>query len=121
MQQIFQDFLTAISPALQTLLIALVTVLLGQATMWLNKHYENQKNQLAQGEQYLLDFFVSRAVRTVEQLYFDKPSQEKLSAAIDIVQSGLTQYGVNIDLGLIKSAIEAAVFSGNFESNLSKG
>lgn len=110
MEQFFRDFAEAISPALQTLIVALVTALLGQASAWMAKQYQLQKSNLSQENQYLLDFFVIRAVKAVEQLYFDKPSEVKKAEAIAIVEKALAQYSINIDVDVISDAIEAAVF-----------
>ena len=114
--QILKDFAEAISPALQTLLVALVTALLGQASAWMVKQYQIKKVELSQENQYLLDFFVGRAIKTVEQLYFDQPSQEKKDLAIDIVEGLLAKYGFVIDVNVIADAVEAAVFSADFPS-----
>jgi len=114
--QFFKDFLEAITPALQTLIVALVTALLGQASAWMVKQYQLKKAELSYNEQYYLDFFAARAVKTVEQLYFDEESQEKKNSAISIVERALSKYGLNIDVDVIADAIEAAVFKQNLDS-----
>jgi LL-H family phage holin len=112
-EQIFKDFLEAISPALQTLIVTLVTVLLGQLSAYLNKKYQIAKAQLSSDQQYFLEFLVSRAVDTVEQLYKADPAQQKLNAAINIINEALTKAGIVIDERIIVAAIEAQVFTKN--------
>jgi len=55
MEQFFREFLEAISPALQALIVALVTVLLGQATVYVQKKYEQLKASVSSDKRYLLD------------------------------------------------------------------
>jgi len=110
MEQFFTDFLEAISPALQTLIISLVTLLLGQASVYVNKKYQELKGNVSADQAHLLDFIVERAVATVEQLYKDAPNEIKRANAIFIAEKALENYGIKIDLNVIEDAIEAAVF-----------
>lgn len=119
MEQAFTDFLTAISPALQALVITLATVLLGQINLYVQKKYEQIKASVASDQRYLLDFIVQRAVETVEQLYRGAEATRKKDEAIAIAQAALKNFGLNVDVDVIADAIEAAVF--NRKANLSQG
>jgi len=110
MEQLFKDFFSAISPALQTLLVALVTAFVGQSVAWLNKKYQIEKGKLSNEQQYTLEFLASRAVKAVEQYYFDAPNSEKKARAISIVERVLDGYGFTVDVDVIASAVEAQVF-----------
>ncbi len=113
MEQIFKDFLQAISPALQATIIALATLLLGQINLYAQKKYEQIKASVASDKRYLLDFIVLRAVETVEQLYKDEAITRKKDEAILITQAALKDFGVSVDVDVIADAIEAAVFAKN--------
>jgi len=108
MEQIFQNFLDAISPALQTLIAALVTLLLGQASLYVQRKYEALKANASSDQRYFLDFLVNRAVESVEQLYAD--NETKKEEAIKIVEAALKNYGLTVDVDVIADAIESAVF-----------
>lgn len=107
------DFLTEISPALQNLLLAAITLFVGGAVAWIQKQYGIAKGKLSQEQQYLLDFLAERAVQAVEQLYKDEPSQRKRDEAVAIVQQALAGYGIKIEVGVIIASIEAEVFNKN--------
>jgi len=121
MEQIFKEFLQAISPALQTLIVALVTLLLGQATFYVQKKYEELKASVSSDKRYLLDFLVIRAVQTVEQLYKESPNQEKKDTAIAIVEAALKDFGLSVDIDVIADAVEAGVFQHKETHSEAKG
>lgn len=108
MEQLFLDFAEAISPALQTLLQGVLTLLAAQAVAWLNEQYKLKKSQLSKENQYLLDLVSTHAVRAAEQLYDD--NQTKKEYAISIVEGTLLKSGVKLDIAQIVSAIESQVF-----------
>ena len=110
MEQFFREFLEAISPALQALIVALVTVLLGQATVYVQKKYEQLKASVSSDKRYLLDFLAQRAVETVEQLYKGFLPEEKKAAAVSIVEAALKDFGLSIDVDVVADAIEASLF-----------
>lgn len=111
MEQFFREFLEAISPALQALIVALVTVLLGQATVYVQKKYEQLKASVSSDKRYLLDFLAQRAVETVEQLYKEHLPEEKKTAAVLIVNAALKDFGLSIDAAVVADAIEACLFT----------
>ena len=110
MEQIFKDFLEAISPALQTLIVALFTVILGQITAYLNKQYGLAKAKLSAEQRDLLDFVALRTVQTVEQIYRSEDNFTKRTEALAMAKKTLESYGLNIDTVEIANAIEAQVF-----------
>jgi hypothetical protein len=117
-EQFFKDVLTAISPALQTLIVGLVTLILGQLSAYLHRKYAELKIAVSSDQRYFLDFVVSRAVDTVEQLYGTFGNSIKKTKAVEIAQAALKNYGVNVDLQVIEDAIEAALFG---KKEISKG
>lgn len=110
MEQLFTNFLEAISPALQELLVLLVGTLIAQLIAYVQKQYQLSKTKLSSEQRDFVDFVAYRAVQTVEQLYRDVPAQQKLIAAKNIVERNLAQYGIVIDGDVIISTIEAQVF-----------
>lgn len=117
MEQIFKDFLQAISPALQTLIVSLVTLLLGQAAFYLQKKYEELKTNVSSDKRYLLDFLVIRAIQTVEQFYKTETNQDKKDIAIGIVEAALKDFGLSVDIDVIADAVEAGVFQHKEQRN----
>jgi len=111
MEQFFLDFANAISPALQTLLQGIFALLAAQAVGWMKKQYDLKKSELSREQQYLLELVASHAVQAAEQMYDD--GYEKKREAIINVQKSLEQYGVKLDVGLIVTAVESAVFMKN--------
>jgi len=112
-EQIFKDFLTEISPALQTLIVALITLLLGQASVYLNKQRQILNAKLTADQRFLLDLLAERAVQVVEQVYGAQSNQGKLDVAKELVNSELSKVGIVLDLDAIENAIEAQVFKKN--------
>ena len=122
MEKFFLDFANAISPALQTLLQGIFTLLAAQAVAWMKKQYDLKKSELSREQQYLLELVASHAVQAAEQMYED--SYEKKKEAILNVQKSLEQYGVKLDVGLIITAVESAVFvknQGQIEVDVAQG
>lgn len=115
MEKLFTDFLQAISPALQTLIVTLVTLLLGQATLYVQKKYEQLKTSVSSDKRYLLDFLAIRAIEAVEQLYKEESPKDKKDAAVAMVEAALKDFGLNIDVDVIADAIEAGVFGKKIE------
>lgn len=113
MEAIFKDFLEAISPALQTLIVTLVTVLLGQLTLYLKTQYGLAKAKLSTEQQLLLDILAERAVQTVEQLYNSAPNVVKRDNAIEIIEATLEKAGLSVDANAVLEAVEAQVFKKN--------
>lgn len=108
MEQFFTDFLTAISPALQTLLQALVLALIAQAVQYVRAKYLEAKAILSSEQKYILEMVVSSAIRAAEQLYTD--SGAKRAYAIATAEKHLKAYGIVLDLEIIAAEIEAQVF-----------
>lgn len=111
MEQFFIDFAEAISPALQTLLEAVLTLLAAQASAWMYKQYQHQRAQLDTQQQYFLDFIVGQAVRAAEQLYKEKKGAEKKAYVFGIVEKELAARGIKLDIDVLDAKIEAAVFA----------
>lgn len=111
MEQLFKDFLEAISPALQALMLGLVTIILGQVSLYVKTKWNLVQKELSSEKRYFLNLVVSNAVDTVEQLYKTASNVEKKEAAIDIIEKTLSSYGVTMDFDLIANAIEAEIFS----------
>ena len=115
MEQFFIDFASAISPALQTLLEAVLTLIAAQVSAWLFKQYQNQRAQLDAQQQWAVDFVVTQAVRAAQQLYKDKQGKEKKAYAFSVAENELAKRGLAIDLDILNTKIEAAVYS-NFKA-----
>ena len=111
MEQLLQDFLATISPALQVLLQGVLVFLAGQVSIWLVKIYQTQKAKLGLEQQALLDIVVRKAVEAAEQIGIS--GEEKLTYAFDKVEKTLAGQGIVIDLDVIYSLIEAEVFNKN--------
>ena len=111
METIFKDFLEAISPALQTLLVTLVTVVVGQISLYINTKWSTAKVNLSNERRYLLELIARNAVETVEQVYNSSDNMVKKNQAIAIVENSLKEFGLNIDIDVIADVIEAEVFS----------
>jgi len=120
-EEFFRTFLTAVSPALQNLLVSVSVALIGLASAYVHKLYQTQKAKLSTDQQFFLDIAVNKAVTAVEQMYFSLPSEAKKENAVAIAESFLKQAGITVDLDVIEAAIESAVFQNNFPANLSKG
>lgn len=105
--QLLKDFAEAISPAFQVLVQAIFVGLAAQVSAWMYKTYQLKKSELSASNQYLLELVVSRAVSAAKQLYDD--NEQKKIYAISVVESQLVGIGLNIDLDVIVSAIEAEV------------
>ena len=107
---IFKDFLEAISPALQALLVGLVNLLLVQASLFVSAKINAAKVGLSADKQYILELVVENAVTTVEQIYYSADNMTKKNEAIAIAENALKQYNLKIDLDVIADLIEAKVF-----------
>jgi hypothetical protein len=106
--QFLTDFFVAISPALQTLLQAVVVALAGVITAWVTKLYQTQKTKLSLGQQEILDLVVANAVVAAQQVA--KTGEEKLAYSFDIAEKALARYGITVDADVIYAMIEAKVF-----------
>ena len=105
--QLLKDFAEAISPAVQVLFQAILVGLSAQVSAWLYKTYQLKKNELSREQQYLLELVVSNAVHAAEQILVD--GVHKRAYAFSVVEKSLSQYGLNIDIDVIYSAIESEV------------
>lgn len=105
------NFATDISPALQELLTAVAVWLVAQVTMYFREQYKLRKAELSREHQYILEIIAQNAVQAAEQLY--DSNEAKRTHAISIVEQSLAKYGINLDLDVVVSAIESAVFSKN--------
>lgn len=105
------NFATDISPALQELLTAVAVWLVAQVTMYFREQYKLRKAELSREHQYILEIIAQNAVQAAEQLY--DSNEAKRAHAISIVEQALAKYGINLDLDVVVSAIESAVFSKN--------
>lgn len=106
--QFLEDFFVAISPALQSLLEAVLVALVGVITAWVTKLYQTQKTKLSIGQQEILELIVSNAVVAAQQVA--KTGEDKLAYSFDIVEKTLTKYGISVDVDVIYAMIEAKVF-----------
>lgn len=112
MEQILKDFATAISPALQQLVIALVVALLTACTAWVKSKYEFEKSKLSAEKRYLLEMAVTTGVRSAKQIYGEakEKNKEKLKHAFEVTDAIMRSYGFVIDSAVIVAVIETAVF-----------
>lgn len=60
---------------------------------------------------HILGEVCQTAVRAAEQIYGGGTGAEKLQYASNAAEMLLKQYGLSLDLGLIRTAIEAAVYA----------
>ena len=120
-EEFFRTFLTAVSPALQNLLVSVSVALIGLTSAYVNKLYQSQKAKLSTDQQFFLDIAVNKAVTAVEQMYFSAPSEIKKEKAIRVVEKFLEQAGLSVDVDVIDAAIESAVFGQSFTPKKSKG
>ena len=109
MEQFFKAFAEAVSPALQVLLQSLLVMLAGQLSGWLYRKYQMATTSLSQEQHYMLDIFVTAAVKAAEQLYSD--GREKREYAFATVEKYLAQAGLAIDADVIFAQIEAEVYN----------
>lgn len=111
MEQFFRDFLSAVSPALQTLILSCVTVLAGQAVAWVRSEYLTKKALLSSENQYYLELLITQLTHAAEQIYGEKNGAEKKAFVIQKAQEIVASAGLNIDLAQIDATIEGIVFS----------
>ena len=103
----FKDFLEAISPALQTLLLALVTGLAAQASAWMVKAFQIKRAELSAEEKYLVDTMVSTFVHAAEQVLVD--GKDKLEYVFENTEAALATYGIVVDADVLYATIEGKV------------
>ena len=120
-EQFFRTFLMDISLPLQQLLVSVTVALIGLTSAYVNKLYQSQKAKLSMDQQFFLDIAVQKAIAAVEQMYFSEPSNIKKAKAIELVQNFLKQASLDIDVKVIDTAIESAVFGSSFTPKKSKG
>lgn len=113
MEQLFKDFLTEISPALQNLLVLLALFVIGQASEFITKQRAALKAKLSADQQLLLDILAERAVQVIEQIYYTDSNDGKRNRAIAMISAELSKAGIKVDLNVIVNAIEAQVFKKN--------
>lgn len=113
MEQAFAEFLGKISGPLQDLLVAIFTILAGQAVFYLKTQYSIAKTKLSAEQRFYLDIVSQRAVQTVEQLYYSQSNEDKKAKAIAIIESELAKAKLTVDFDVIVNAIEAQVFKKN--------
>ena len=102
---VFGDLLTQVLRILLPVGIALILKWAGE--LWLK--VKAQKPEVAE----LLNYAVSIAVQAAEQEYGGKHGEEKKAYAISFVKKFLYENGIQIDVDVIASAIEASVFNMN--------
>lgn len=99
-----------LSNSLQFVLVIVLPVLAGAATAWLIKQYKVQSAKLDQETQTTLNWIASTAVRAAEQEKVAGLIDDKLERATAIVQSELEQRNIKLDLKVIETYIQAAVW-----------
>lgn len=99
------ELITQVLKILLPIGIALILKWAGE--LWLK--VKEQKPEIAE----LLNYAVSIAVRAAEQEFGGEHGAEKKAYAIEFVQKFLAENGVMIDVSVIASAIESAVFGMN--------
>lgn len=105
--EVFKSFAEAVSPALQTLLLALVTALAAQASAWMVKAFQSKRVELSTTEQYLVDMLVGSFVHAAEQVLVD--GKDKLEYVFANTETALTRYGIVLDADVLYAIIEANV------------
>ena len=97
-----------ITQGLRILLPVGIALILKWATeLWLK--VKEQKPEIAE----LLQYAVAVATRAAEQEFGGKHGEEKKQYAIEFVQKYLAENGVKVDVSVIASAIESAVYGMN--------
>lgn len=110
MEQFFLDFAEAISPALQTLLISLLSALVAYVIAFVKKQADLLKAKLTQEQQVIFEILAEKAVSAAEQIYKSEESQEKKQFAIQYLERNLEKLGLSVDFDTIVAEIESAVF-----------
>ena len=99
----------AIYPALQNLLILLLTGATAAAARWLNAKYHVERGRLTESQIFLLDGFIRTVVFAAEQMRLTKVINSKLDWATFVVQEWCNDHGIAISIAEIRARIEAAV------------
>lgn len=101
--------MTAISAALQNLLILVLTAVAGFAVRWLNSKYKEEKAKLNAWQEQALETFINVCVFAAEQLHVTEQIDNKLDYVIEMVEVWLSNRGLTMDVDEIRARIEAAV------------
>lgn len=107
--QLFQLFLTFVSDLAEQVLFPLIVAAIIAGVKYL-RDFVNA--WVASQQPQVRDFIhvaASIAVNAVEQTSFDQAGEEKLAEAISIGEAYLAAHGLEVDLDLLKAAIEAEV------------
>ena len=100
-------FLQGLLNYLVPLLAAQIAVLLGALVV---KAVNEIKAKLTADQLIILDTAVKIGIQAAEQLDLAGAIQDKKAEALKIAQNYLSVHGVKIDLSVLDSAIEAAVY-----------
>jgi hypothetical protein len=101
-------FLQSLLNYLVPLLAAQVAVLLGALVV---KAVNEIKAKLTADQLIILETAVDLGIKAAEQLDLNREINDKKVEALKIAQNYLDIHGVKIDLSVLDSAIEAAVYS----------
>lgn len=99
--ELLTQFLRIIVP------VGIALILKWAGELWLK--VKAQKPEIAE----LLQYACSLATKAAEQEFGGKHGEEKKQYAIDFVQKFLAEHDVKVDVSVIASSIEAAVFGMN--------
>lgn len=103
MDQIINDFTQALIPIVVAFIAAMLGLLINQARVWVARKVGAEQTALIEG-------VLSQAVRAAGQYLASAPGEQKKRYAIAHAQLALTQLGLTVNLTLLESWIEAALF-----------
>ena len=110
MEKFFTDFLAAVSPALQTLILSLATVFAAQIVAYVNKQIGIVNAELSTNQQYFLQLIISDLMQAAQQIYKESSGDVKKAYVVSRAQALIKQSGLNIDIAAISSAVEAEYY-----------
>lgn len=100
----FQKFLEIVLPVLATLLAGLVIA-------WVTKVVNDIKSKLTAEQKFYIETAVKTAVMAAEQVKLVDQLIDKKKYALDVATDWLNKLGIKVDLKVLDSLIEAAVFT----------
>jgi hypothetical protein len=110
MGQALNDFLVLVA---QVLLVIALPIVIAGMVVWLRQRLGEVRSKLTQDHLSILEKAAALAVRAAEQSGISKQIAEggkaKKDYALQVLQNYLNSHGINVDLSMIDSAIEAEV------------
>lgn len=108
MDTLINDFTKALIPIVITLVTGLVALLLNQVREYVARRVGEEQTRL-------IEDVLAQAVKAAKQTMALAPGKEKKKAALTHAQLALTQLGLKVDIELLASWIEAALYDINAE------